>query len=46
MISLFYTFTLGFPIGWLQSTICISPYWKWYGPIPVYRRFDRWDKTN
>lgn len=41
---LLYTVVLGPLVGWLQSTYCVGPQWKWYGPVPVYRAPEKWHR--
>ena len=37
-----YSFTAGVLFGVLAAHICVGPHWKWVGPVPVYRAYEKW----
>lgn len=37
-----YSVTLGPLVGELRTRICVTPEWRWYGPIPVHRARKHW----
>lgn len=44
-LLLLYALTLGPVLSVATAHLCVSPYWKWIGPVPIYKSYDRWDCT-